>query len=66
VAPGTLAVLLLLGLWTGFVLGINGPVASPKYRLPIEPVLVLLAGVGFSAVKDRFAGARNKATIAAS
>jgi hypothetical protein len=64
--PGTIAVLLLLGLWTGFVLIINGPVASPKYRLPIEPALVLLAGVGFCAVKDRFSRARNKEAIATS
>lgn len=31
-------VLILLLLWTGFILLVNGPVASPKYRLPMEPV----------------------------
>lgn len=53
--------LLLLVLWTGFVLAINGPVASPKYRLPIEPALVLLAGVGFCALRDRFSRQQNNA-----
>ncbi|SVC64030.1 uncharacterized protein METZ01_LOCUS316884, partial [marine metagenome] len=28
-------VLLLLLLWTLYILIINGPIASPKYRLPI-------------------------------
>lgn len=42
----SLAVLLL---WAGYVLAVNGPVASAKYRLPIEPLaafglaLVILA-----------------------
>jgi hypothetical protein len=62
--PGTVAVLLMFCLWIGFVLIINGPVASPKYRLPIEPVLVLLAGAGFCSLKDRFARTRNKDTVA--
>lgn len=39
-------VLLLLG-WAAFILLVNGPVASPKYRLPIEPVLMVLASVGY-------------------
>lgn len=30
--------------WIGFVLAINGPIASPKYRLPIEPIAMALAG----------------------
>lgn len=36
--------LAVLGCWCGYVLLINGPVASPKYRLPIEPVFATLAG----------------------
>jgi hypothetical protein len=32
-------------LWISFVLAIHGPIASPKYRLPIEPVAMVLAGV---------------------
>lgn len=39
-------VAVLLVLWTGFILAANGPIASPKYRLPIEPVLCVLMGAG--------------------
>jgi len=44
--------LLLLLMWIGFVLAVNGPVASPKYRLPIEPALMVLTGAGFCALRD--------------
>ena len=30
-------ILILLLLWTIYILIVNGPIASPKYRLPIEP-----------------------------
>ncbi|MGA8999714.1 MAG: hypothetical protein WB463_17710, partial [Pseudolabrys sp.] len=40
------AILLLFFFWACFVLAASGPVASPKYRLPIEPVLMVLAGAG--------------------
>jgi 4-amino-4-deoxy-L-arabinose transferase-like glycosyltransferase len=43
---GQLAVLCLFGLWIAYVLAVDGPVASPKYRLPIEPVLMVLTGAG--------------------
>ncbi len=36
----------MLVLWCGFILAASGPVASPKYRLPLEPVLCLLTGGG--------------------
>ena len=39
-------VLLLLLFWIAFILAVSGPVASPKYRLPIEPVLMVLVGAG--------------------
>lgn len=42
-----LAILILFVLWIGFILAVNGPVASPKYRLPIEPVLNILTGIGW-------------------
>jgi len=42
-----LSILLLLLFWIFFILAASGPVASPKYRLPIEPVLMVLAGAGF-------------------
>jgi hypothetical protein len=46
-----LSSLLLLG-WIGFILAANGPVASPKYRLPMEPALNLFTGAGFVALRD--------------
>jgi hypothetical protein len=39
--------------WLGFVLTVNGPVASPKYRLPMEPVLMVLSAAGFSSLRRR-------------
>jgi len=47
--------LLLVG-WCVFILGVNGPVASPKYRLPMEPVLAVLTGAGWSVLFRRRAG----------
>jgi 4-amino-4-deoxy-L-arabinose transferase-like glycosyltransferase len=43
--------LLLLG-WIGFILAVNGPVASPKYRLPMEPALNVFTGAGFVALRE--------------
>jgi hypothetical protein len=42
-AGGVLAYFLLL----------NGPVASPKYRLPMEPVLIVLAAIPLAWLLDR-------------
>ncbi|HEY7609100.1 MAG TPA: glycosyltransferase family 39 protein [Alphaproteobacteria bacterium] len=30
--------------WCGYILAVNGPIASPKYRLPLEPALAIFAG----------------------
>ncbi|MGF1627280.1 MAG: hypothetical protein ACFCVH_20555, partial [Alphaproteobacteria bacterium] len=38
-------------LWIAFVLAVSGPVASPKYRLPIEPFLVIALAFGISLPK---------------
>jgi 4-amino-4-deoxy-L-arabinose transferase-like glycosyltransferase len=35
-------------LWIGFVLAVQGPVAAAKYRLPIEPVAMALAGLALA------------------
>lgn len=51
--PARWPLLLLLG-WAGYVLAINGPIASPKYRLPIEPALAILGAAALA----RFAGRR--------
>ena len=51
---GLLPVLCLFGLWIAYVIAIDGPVASPKYRLPVEPPLMVLAGAGLSVMFRRF------------
>ncbi len=45
---------MVLGSWVAFILLVNGPIASPKYRLPIEPVLVLLTAAGYCALREKF------------
>jgi 4-amino-4-deoxy-L-arabinose transferase-like glycosyltransferase len=40
-------ILAMFFFWVSFILAVSGPIASPKYRLPIEPVLMVLAGAGF-------------------
>lgn len=46
------AVLLLLA-WAGFILAVNGPVASPKYRQPAEIALTIFFAAGLRAALDR-------------
>ena len=46
----------LLGLWIVFVLVTSGPIASPKYRLPLEPPLMVLAGAGLCLLHRRWRG----------
>ncbi|MEJ2374258.1 MAG: glycosyltransferase family 39 protein [Pseudolabrys sp.] len=47
----TWPVLAMMALWIGFILAANGPIASPKYRLPIEPVLCVLTGAGIGMLR---------------
>ena len=51
------AVLATFVLWIGFILVTNGPISSPKYRLPIEPLLCVLTGAGYAALRSRRAQA---------
>jgi len=44
--------LALMALWMIYILLVNGPIASPKYRLPIEPFTVILSSFGFIWIKD--------------
>ncbi len=44
----TRAAALFAIVWIGFILAVQGPVASAKYRLPIEPVAMALAGVALA------------------
>jgi len=55
-----LPALLLLGGWCVFIILINGPIASPKYRLPIEPVLMVAAGAGFVQLRIWLAAVRRR------
>ena len=47
-----LALGLILVAWIGFVLAINGPIASAKYRAPIEPAMIVLFALGWSRRPD--------------
>ena len=47
------AALLLCAAWIAYVCVISGPVASPKYRLPVEPVLDVLTGAGLALMTRR-------------
>jgi len=54
---------LLFAAWIGFILAINGPVASAKYRAPLEPALVVLFALGWSrrpTVGNRFTTTPNR------
>jgi hypothetical protein len=37
-----------------YFLLLNGPVATPKYRLPMEPVLIVLAAIPLARIAERF------------
>ena len=39
----------------GYFLLVNGPVATPKYRLPMEPVLIVLAAIPLARLVERTA-----------
>jgi hypothetical protein len=41
------------GCVVAYFLVLNGPVATPKYRLPIEPVLIVLAAIPLAWVTER-------------
>lgn len=53
---GNWSIMLFLAGWFVYVLAINGPIASPKYRLPLEPLLCVLTGAGFCLLRT----SRNK------
>jgi len=50
---GQSAALILCAALIAYVLVLNGPVASPKYRLPVEPILNVLTGAGFALLARR-------------
>lgn len=53
---GQIPPLFLFALWFAYILAINGPVASPKYRLPLEPPLAVLTGAGIALLRWRKVG----------
>jgi hypothetical protein len=53
--PSVLATLCI-----GYFLLVNGPIGSPKYRLPFEPVLILLTGLALVDLYGRVFGARSR------
>jgi len=40
---------LFAGLMVLYFLGVTGPITSPKYRMPLEPVLIILTALGLAA-----------------
>jgi hypothetical protein len=49
------AAALFAGLWAGYLLAVLGPIASAKYRLPIEPLTMAFAGYALAAWRARHA-----------
>ncbi len=47
-----LAVVGVLLSWCIYILLVNGPVGSPKYRLPMEPVFVVLTAAGWTKMME--------------
>jgi len=45
---------LILAATIAYFLVLTGPVASPKYRIPIEPPLLILFGMGWGWMRDGF------------
>jgi 4-amino-4-deoxy-L-arabinose transferase-like glycosyltransferase len=56
--PENLPGVMLLGSWVAYILLVNGPIASPKYRLPIEQVFAVLSAAGYCTLKGRMARRR--------
>lgn len=54
--PETFLATLLMFLAAGYFLAISGPIASPKYRLPLEPIFAVWAGAGYVAFARRRRG----------
>ena len=56
-APARAAALFAV-LWAGYLLALLGPIASAKYRLPIEPLAMAFAGYAIAALRS--AGGRSR------
>lgn len=49
---------LLLIAWILFILVVNGPIASPKYRLPLEPAFAVFFALAFDDLRQRLTRVR--------
>ena len=49
---------LLLIAWILFILVVNGPIASPKYRLPLEPAFAVFVALAFDDLRRRLTRVR--------
>jgi 4-amino-4-deoxy-L-arabinose transferase-like glycosyltransferase len=45
-------------LFVGYFLAVSGPTAGPKYRMPYEPVMIILFALGLDAVRRRLLARR--------
>jgi hypothetical protein len=45
----------------GYFLILTGPIGSPKYRVPMEPALIILAAVGIVSMRSRIRGSSREA-----
>lgn len=61
--PATRGATLILASTIVYFLVLTGPVAGPKYRIPIEPPLLILFGIGWIWLRDEYAR-RNMSTRA--
>lgn len=50
---------LFAALCIGYFLAVNGPVGSPKYRLPFEPVLIVLSAIALRKIWMHLCGGRS-------
>ena len=49
-----LVIILLAASWLVYLLLLNGPIASPKYRLPLEPLFDIMTGAGLMTIANRW------------
>jgi hypothetical protein len=42
----------MLAMTVVYFLGVNGPLGDPKYRIPMEPALIIFFAIGLCALLD--------------
>ena len=56
---------LFLAMTIVYFLAINGPIANPKYRIPMEPALIIFFSIGLCALLDWYRARRQRHPVAA-